>query len=404
MRTCEEPSPLRNAVGKALTATVSIAPARVQNVRRIPACDKALASFLAVRSNCCQRFRASLQFRAVRGFWVPQHGCPRTSIEERGGGPHELSSFGPGSSRASSIAQPAVALRTFAVAALVALACLTFVAPGAFAQDGAGNPTTPSSDSSSGIGTPASTPSDPATSGSGASTGQGAPESSPPPSSPPATEGPPADGASANDGTTYYEPSSPPSGTSAGGDERTDAAAHGVGSPSSLDTLVSVEDDQPAGGRSTTPSPQSTPNSPPAAVTAPTDEDVFMFSGLDTGGMKALLSSDWCDRDPCSATSSVASGHFVFASQLPHHSTAQQSEAAVVSKRSVTSLLDAPSPTRGPFFGLGGGGGGAAIAFTLISLLAVMALRPVRADWTTSLVSTATWRPSVYVPPIESPG
>ena len=66
----------------------------------------------------------------------------------------------------------------------------------------------------------------------------------------------------------------------------------------------------------------------------------------------------------------------------------------------------ADSGTTGLFlkmFGGGGGGGGAVMLLTVLGLLAVVRLLPPEAlkDF---LTSTAVWRPSAYVPPIEHPG
>ena len=54
-------------------------------------------------------------------------------------------------------------------------------------------------------------------------------------------------------------------------------------------------------------------------------------------------------------------------------------------------------------FGGGTGGGAAALYLTVFGILAVFRL--LRPDWNEAFrTSTATWRPSAYVPPIEHPG
>ena len=55
-------------------------------------------------------------------------------------------------------------------------------------------------------------------------------------------------------------------------------------------------------------------------------------------------------------------------------------------------------------FGGGGGGGAALVLLTALGLLAVVRMLP--PDWHSELSrnSTAVWRPSAYVPPIEHPG
>jgi hypothetical protein len=54
-------------------------------------------------------------------------------------------------------------------------------------------------------------------------------------------------------------------------------------------------------------------------------------------------------------------------------------------------------------FGGGGGGGAALVLLTALGMLAVFRMMP--PDWHSALRnSTAVWRPSAYVPPIEHPG
>ena len=54
-------------------------------------------------------------------------------------------------------------------------------------------------------------------------------------------------------------------------------------------------------------------------------------------------------------------------------------------------------------FGGGGGGGAALVMLTAFGLLTLVRMMP--PDWTQAFRnSTAVWRPSAYVPPIEHPG
>ncbi len=71
---------------------------------------------------------------------------------------------------------------------------------------------------------------------------------------------------------------------------------------------------------------------------------------------------------------------------------------------SAVTLSDAGSGLFAGLFGGGtGGGAGGVLLLTVFGILAVFRL--VRPDWNEAFrTSTATWRPSAYVPPIEHPG
>ena len=85
------------------------------------------------------------------------------------------------------------------------------------------------------------------------------------------------------------------------------------------------------------------------------------------------------------------------------HTVRQSTQAGGSGARLV--LVDSSGNTM-LFFNLfgGGGGGGAALVFlTALGLLTVFRMMP--PDWTSAFRnSTAVWRPSAYVPPIEHPG
>jgi hypothetical protein len=133
------------------------------------------------------------------------------------------------------------------------------------------------------------------------------------------------------------------------------------------------------------------------AFTEQGDAFVLGSGGADDGGSTAVLGS-------FTRFASIATA----ASRIPalggrDRAARQAAQAAGSGARLV--LVDS-SGHRMLFFNLfgGGGGGGAALVFlTALGMLTIFRMVP--PDWNSAFRnSTAVWRPSAYVPPIEHPG
>jgi hypothetical protein len=133
------------------------------------------------------------------------------------------------------------------------------------------------------------------------------------------------------------------------------------------------------------------------------DSWAILFSA-DTGGM-SLLSIDsahcgFCYRGARFAAwlANTASG-----SQLQHRSTTTGGPSTAALSR--IAFARAPESLTAQLFRLLGGGGGSAalLLFAFLAVAAAIALFP--PDWTRAFrISAATWRPSLYVRPLELPG
>ena len=151
------------------------------------------------------------------------------------------------------------------------------------------------------------------------------------------------------------------------------------------------------------------PNRPDAAAAIPLPlDDIQVEENLNglTGGTTLTSASPSCEQG-CYAGSVRLSGVLVraaSANRLEQRDRVIRETKASTLKR--IEVARAPGRFNNPFFSLFGGGSGAPAAVLLIGFLALLAATSLRAPEGARafLASTATWRPSAYVPPIESPG
>ena len=133
------------------------------------------------------------------------------------------------------------------------------------------------------------------------------------------------------------------------------------------------------------------------ALTGNGDAFILGSGGSSGSGPTALLGS-------FSRFGSIATA----AARVPALGAREQAarDAARANASSSGIVMVDDSGTTGLFwkmFGGGGGGGAAMMMLTVLGLLAVVRLLPPEA-LKNFLISTAVWRPSAYVPPIEHPG
>ncbi len=126
--------------------------------------------------------------------------------------------------------------------------------------------------------------------------------------------------------------------------------------------------------------------------------DAFVFGSGGSGGDDATAVLASLSRFGSIATAAAR------APGLAHQRAARRDAQG---NRSGTELVLVDSPGNAMLlfnlFGGGGGGGAALVILTALGLLTVFRMLP--PDWhTTFRNSTAVWRPSAYVPPIERPG
>jgi hypothetical protein len=149
-----------------------------------------------------------------------------------------------------------------------------------------------------------------------------------------------------------------------------------------------------------------TPPAPPAAG----DSGFWTY---DTGGLTALArevarcaASAHCSTSGTGFTGRLASLLVHAGPDSAHESAATGSGGIGASGLRVLAQAFSYSPLEELLaaFRAGGGGGTGALLFFGLAVLAARSMLRVP-DWTRAFrVSTATWRPSVYVPPIEQPG
>jgi hypothetical protein len=289
------------------------------------------------------------------------------------------------------------------LATTVLLACVavTPLGPQARAADGLGVA----------AGTPATTPESPG-GDLGAQPPQGPPggepQVTPPPGPPPTPPNDPPDGGLGQDpsvtggGATDAPPSEDHSAST--GSPRSDSGSpasdgqRGSGAPDATGTEPRADAPGSSGAHGTD-------------TTAPTPlplDDVQVEESLNdlTGGTTLTSASPSCEQG-CYAGSIRLSGVLVRAASAnrleQRNRVIREAKASGLSRIAV---VRAPDRFNNPFFSLFGGGGGAPGAVLLVGLLAVLAATSLRAPegMKAFLASTATWRPSAYVPPIESPG
>jgi hypothetical protein len=185
----------------------------------------------------------------------------------------------------------------------------------------------------------------------------------------------------------------------------TDDVATGPGSGNSAPPAFPT---QPLGSTAPGPAPAATAVAPTSATFSPSRADPFWaFIGSDSGGdggIGLFL--------PHSAGCGFCYGGVRFVAWLsgagpggaiPHH--AAPTGEAKASALSLIAFAWAPDPLMAQLFRLLGGGGGTA-AILMFGFLAVLAGVALAApDWTRAFrISTVTWRPSLYVRPLELPG
>jgi hypothetical protein len=227
-------------------------------------------------------------------------------------------------------------------------------------------------------------------------------DASQPSSTPPPTDqSPPASGPPVSTIPDTHADSA--GGASSGGGDHSSSdpsASHAAGATTTV-TAVSPDDTQTVVA---TPAGPSGPSSTVAGGTnAPGSTDVFFLSAVNTGGIRLLLTSSLpCGQTVCSAGSAGLFAANVIVNRFRPRPARIRDSAPKLS--SLDSITGSPIRPGGTFFGLMGGGGSGGIAITLLAFVAVAATMLQRASWTTRLVPTATWRPSVYIPPLESPG
>lgn len=219
-----------------------------------------------------------------------------------------------------------------------------------------------------------------------------APEPAPPPDAGPAPEPPPPDPAPAPEPEPTPEPAAERHADSST-TQRADAPRDGapVNSQSTVPASSSVQLAAPA-------------QLPPASAGedwAWTDQgDAFI---VDTGG-----SSDGGARGALARFAGFGS-IAAAAARVPAIGSRERAAHDVARDRADGTAVAASDGFGGPgglfasLFGGGGGGGAAVLYLTVFAILAVFRL--LRPDWNRAFrTSTATWRPSAYVPPIEHPG
>ena len=133
------------------------------------------------------------------------------------------------------------------------------------------------------------------------------------------------------------------------------------------------------------------------ALTGDGDAFIFGSGGSSGSGPTALLAS-------FSHFGSIATAATRVPALGARERAARDAARANASSSGIVMVDD--SGTTGLFwkmFGGGGGGGAAMMMLTVLGLLAVVRLLPPEA-FKNFLISTAVWRPSAYVPPIEHPG
>lgn len=316
-----------------------------------------------------------------------------------------MSPNGPGSSRARSdrLGRSFRFFSRLAPAGLIAVACLGIGAPVAWADETAGAPSSeapiqsPPTDAHSELTQSAADP-----------TLQAPPESPAPADAQPALEeqppSPSVTDEGADSGIRPPDSASGNTGSTAGGGDHSSGATEQetTALPAASNSLVTPNI---ASSPLVTPGPLATANLPTVVPIATGGADVDAFAGMVTGGSRLLLASSLlcgalaCSQGPAGLFSPSASVNEL---QKHHDVTAASSKA---SEPPSTPLPGGPGQVPRPSFGLPGPGGGSGLAFVLLSLMAVLATPLARACWTTGLrLPTATWRPSAYVPPIESPG
>jgi hypothetical protein len=305
-----------------------------------------------------------------------------------------LSLYRPG----SAWARPDLLLRArsaLASAALVALACLVlgFGAPAAWADEAAlAQAETQQSFESASTVQPTDSPPPESTQPSD----QPPPSDSTPPAGPPASEQPSDTAATtdppADQGTA---PEAAPGQTSEASAQR--RSGDSVTFVTSDAAQSNANDVGPARPLTTSEVPDRV-----VAIT-PAGTDIRGVNG-ETGGIALLPTGSLECGFLCFGHSGGSLGA-ALPDELGRHSgvsntTSQASEPPPIP------IPGAPGPARGPFFSLFGGAGGGAMGFMLLSLVAVLASGLLRhPDLTTAFrLPTAMWRPSVYVPPLESPG
>jgi hypothetical protein len=307
-----------------------------------------------------------------------------------------LSLHRPGFSRARSDRLTRTA-RRLASAALLAIACLVlgFGAPTAWADElAAAKAEPPPPSEPQGAIQPTDTPPTQQPSDTPLSSDP------PPPADPPSGEQPLDSGIAADSPPTEGSAAeAPPSGTQ----RPTEASAqHGSGSGDTV-TVVTFE-----AARHTVSDvvglqgPLTTSEIPDVVSIAPAGADI-PGAGVETGGIPVPAGSLGCIV-LCDGTSGGLFGSGP-PNQLGPHSGLDNT-VSMASEPPPIPVPGAPGQPRGPFFNLLGGAGGGAIGFVLLSLVAVLAgILVRRPDWTTVFrLPTAMWQPSVYVPPLESPG
>jgi hypothetical protein len=204
---------------------------------------------------------------------------------------------------------------------------------------------------------------------------------------------------------------SPASGLPRGEGERTGDPA----SQRSGDSTARSNDFSPSGSQQPTSAAPLAPADvllvqPPPTMPDAGDPGVWTY---DTGGMTSLASdaakcaaSELCSTSGSSLAGRLASLLARTGSATTRESAATRTGGIKASGLRVMAQAFSFTPLEhllAALRGRGGGGAGALLFFGLAVLLARSVLRV--PEWTRVFrISTATWRPSAYVPPIEQPG
>ena len=214
-----------------------------------------------------------------------------------------------------------------------------------------------------------------------------------PESTPPDPPPPPPD--------PVVEPDPPPPPPELQGGEATDRpAAHRDEAARPDSTSVAPQSTAPTVPSDAFTTPEQLPPAGPGedfALTGEGDAFILASGGSSGGGPTALLSS-------FSRFGSIATA----AARVPALGAGERAARAAAQANAGTSgiVMVDDSGSSGLFlkmFGGGGGGGAAMMLLSVLGILAVVRLLPPEGikDF---LESMAIWRPSAYVPPIESPG